>query len=167
MNTCKIFQRIPNPIVAGSLALFDFLIVNKRHAQLVGDLLLRHLIFRSRLFQFLSHFRCLIPERMLSMSYPAPHIPIDPTPSQTAQRQVAAVEALGKELSSVRAELEQLRNEFNAYKADQNRQHEADSSQRKLEINKSERHEFKVAAFSAGLAFLLERVFDLFHLLKG
>ena len=98
------------------------------------------------------------------MSYPVPHIPIDPTPSQTAQRQAAAVEALGKELSSVRAELEVSRKELADFKAEYAVQCERNTLQQETDKKKMFAQQLLIACIPAAFAFLLDHINDIIKL---
>lgn len=78
---------------------------------------------------------------------------------QTAE----SLEALVAEFSEMRAGLEQTRQEFARYKADQHAQQQADSAQRIIDEKKLRRHEYLVAVFTALFTLCIEHIGDIYQ----
>lgn len=55
MNTCNIFQFIPDREIPGSVTRLNILVIPQANPQPVRHLLLRHAFFFARLAQVLSH----------------------------------------------------------------------------------------------------------------
>ena len=51
MNSSNVLQRVPDPVVAGSVACFNLLVVDRRNSERVSHLLLRHSLGLARGFQ--------------------------------------------------------------------------------------------------------------------
>ena len=73
---------------------------------------------------------------------------------------------LARELESVRSELQQTRNEFSDYKAQQDEYHRAEAAQTEIDKKKQRRHEFKLSAFTVCFTLFLEHIPDLINLFQ-
>ena len=81
--------------------------------------------------------------------------------SKTAKNTEEAV----KEITLLKAELEQTRNELASYKTEQKAQHEADSRQADLNTKKAFRHDYFVAALSIIITLVVEHLPEVYDLL--
>lgn len=86
--------------------------------------------------------------------------------TQNLQRMADSQEQYAKEIATIRAELERTRQEFADYKAEQNKQHEADSLNAISEKKKLYRHEYRVAAFTVALTLFIEHFLDIVDLVQ-
>ena len=74
-------------------------------------------------------------------------------------------EDTAREIASLRAELEQARQDLARYKAEQREQRETDSRQVYLNTKKAFRHDYCVGAFSVVITLAIEHLTELYNLL--
>lgn len=79
--------------------------------------------------------------------------------AQRAQQTAASIGAIS-------AALEQTRDEFADYKAQQSKQRDSDAVQAAVDKKKQRRHEYLVAAFTVALTLFLEHFPDIVELAK-
>lgn len=89
--------------------------------------------------------------------------------AQTARNTEATakeVASLREELVRVKAELEQSRQDFASYKAEQDKQREADAAQGRLDKKQNRRDIYISAAFSVCFTLFLEHLFDIVRFIQ-
>ena len=89
----------------------------------------------------------------MSNTTPACSVPLFPTPGEQKEREIAAIDA-------VRSELQQTRQDFAQYKADQDEQRRDDLAKADLKEKKIFHQQLKLSAFTVCLTLALEHIGD-------